>query len=131
MSLNRVMVIGNLGANPELRYLQSGRAVANLSVATSDFYADPQGQTRHTAVEWHRVVVFGKLAENCHQYLQKGRQVYVEGRLRTRSFEIAGGDGCKGKRTEILATRVQFLGRAAAREEPTDDSGAAVASSED
>src|SRR6516164_9761090 len=71
MSLNRVMVIGNLGANPELRYLQSGRAVANLSVATSDFYADPQGQKRHTAVEWHRVVVFGKLAESCHQYLQK------------------------------------------------------------
>lgn len=131
MSLNRVMVIGNLGANPELRYLQSGRAVANLSVATSDFFADPQGQKRHTAVEWHRVVVFGKLAENCHQYLQKGRQVYVEGRLRTRSFEIAGGDGRKGKRTEILATRVQFLGRAAAGEEPTDDSGTGVASSED
>jgi single-strand DNA-binding protein len=131
MSLNRVMVIGNLGANPELRYLQSGRAVANLSVATSDFFADPQGQKRHTGVEWHRVVVFGKLAENCHQYLQKGRQVYVEGRLRTRSFEIAGGDGLKGKRTEILATRVQFLGRAAAGEEPTDDSGAGVASSEE
>jgi len=131
MSLNRVMVIGNLGANPELRYLQSGRAVANLSVATSDFYADPQGQKRHTAVEWHRVVVFGKLAENCHQYLQKGRQVYVEGRLRTRSFEIAGGDGRKGKRTEILASRVQFLGRAAAEAEPTDDSGEAVESSDE
>ena len=131
MSLNRVMVIGNLGANPELRYLQSGRAVANLSVATSDFYADPQGQKRHTAVEWHRVVVFGKLAENCHQYLQKGRQVYVEGRLRTRSFEIAGGDGRKGKRTEILASRVQFLGRTEAADEPTDDSGEGAASSED
>jgi len=131
MSLNRVMVIGNLGANPELRYLQSGRAVANLSVATSDFYADPQGQKRHTAVEWHRVVVFGKLAESCHQYLQKGRQVYIEGRLRTRSFEIAGGDGRKGKRTEILASRVQFLGRAAAGEEATDDSGGAVESSDD
>jgi len=131
MSLNRVMVIGNLGANPELRYLQSGRAVANLSVATSDFYADPQGQKRQTAVEWHRVVVFGKLAENCHQYLQKGRQVYVEGRLRTRSFEIAGGDGRKGKRTEILASRVQFLGRTAAGEEPTDDSGDGVASSDE
>ena len=131
MSLNRVMVIGNLGANPELRYLQSGRAVANLSVATSDFYADPQGQKLHTAVEWHRVVVFGKLAENCHQYLQKGRQVYVEGRLRTRSFEIAGGDGRKGKRTEILASRVQFLGRVAAVEEATDDGGEGVQSSDD
>jgi single-strand DNA-binding protein len=129
MSLNRVMVIGNLGANPELRYLQSGRAVANLSVATSDFYADQQGQKRRTAVEWHRVVVFGKLAENCHQYLQKGRQVYVEGRLRTRSFEIAGGDGRKGKRTEILASRVQFLGHAAAEEAAAED-GEALESSD-
>ena len=131
MSLNRVMVIGNLGANPELRYLQSGRAVVNLSVATSDFYADPQGQKRTTPVEWHRVVVFGKLAENCHQYLQKGRQVYVEGRLRTRSFEIAGGDGRKCKRTEILASRVQFLGSAAAVEEATDDSGEALQSADE
>jgi single-strand DNA-binding protein len=114
MSLNRVMVIGNLGAEPELRYLEGGRPVANLSVGTSEVYADRQGEKRRTQVEWHRVVVFGRLAEVCHQYLRKGRLVYVEGRLRTRSFEIDGGEGRRGRRTEILASRVQFLGRAGA-----------------
>jgi single-strand DNA-binding protein len=112
MSLNRVMVIGNLGAEPELRYLESGRAVANLSVGTSEAYTDREGEKRRAQVEWHRVVVFGRLAEVCHQHLHKGRQVYVEGRLRSRSFEIAGAEGRKGRRTEILATQVQFLGPA-------------------
>ena len=114
MSLNRVMVMGRLGADPELRYSDGGRAVANFSVGTSDVYADRQGEKRSTAVEWHRVVVFGKLAETCNQYLHKGRQVFVEGRLRSRSFEITGGDGRKAKRTEIVAIRIQFLGRGGA-----------------
>lgn len=107
MSLNRVMVIGNLGADPELRRLEGGVAVANLSVATNDVYQPKDGQ--RTAAEWHRVVVFGKLAETCCQYLRKGRQVFVEGRLRTRSF-VSPRDGGSHERTEIIATRVTFLG---------------------
>ena len=107
MSLNRVMGIGNLGADPELRQLEGGRAVANLSIATHDVYQPRDGQ--RTAAEWHRVVVFGKLAETCCQYLRKGRQVFVEGRLRTRSF-VSASDGAKRERTEIVATRVSFLG---------------------
>ncbi len=108
MSLNRVMVIGHLGADPELRHLNDGRAIANLSVATNDIYKPQDGN--RTAMEWHRVVVFGKLAESCSQYLRKGRQVFVEGRLRTRSFE-APGDGTRRELTEIVASRVSFLGR--------------------
>ena len=107
MSLNRVMVIGNLGADPELRRLEGGVAVANLSVATNDVYQPNDGQ--RTAAEWHRVVVFGKLAETCCQYLRKGRQVFVEGRLRTRNF-VSPRDGGSHERTEIIATRVTFLG---------------------
>jgi single-strand DNA-binding protein len=101
------MVIGNLGADPELRRLEGGVAVANLSVATNDVYHPRDGQ--RTAPEWHRVVVFGKLAETCCQYLHKGRQIFVEGRLRTRSF-VSAGDGASHERTEIVASRVSFLG---------------------
>jgi single-strand DNA-binding protein len=107
MSLNRVMVIGNLGSDPELRRVEGGIVVANLSVATNDVYQPKGGQ--RTAPEWHRVVVFGKLAETCCQYLHKGRQVFVEGRLRTRSF-VSASDGASHERTEIIATRVSFLG---------------------
>lgn len=109
MSLNRVMVIGNLGADPELRQLEGGRAVTNLSIATNDVYQPRDGQ--RTAAEWHRVVVFGKLAETCCQFLRKGREVFVEGRLRTRTF-VSASDGAKHERTEIVATRVSFLGAA-------------------
>ena len=108
MSLNRAMVIGNLGGDPELRYLPSGQPVVGFSIATDEAYADKQGQ-KQERVEWHNIVVFGKLAETCAKYLARGRQVYVEGRLRTREFDGKNGGG-KRQRAEIVAQRVQFLG---------------------
>lgn len=108
MSLNRAMVIGYLGSDPELRSLPSGQPVVSFSVATDESYTDKQDQ-KQERVEWHHVVAFGRLAEICKEYLQKGRQAYVEGRLRTREYE-AKNDGGRRQRTEIVASRVQFLG---------------------
>ena len=108
MSLNRAMVIGNLGGDPELRHLPSGHAAVGFSIATDETFTDKQGE-KQERVEWHHIVAFGKLAETCNQYLKKGRQVYVEGRLRTREFEVRNNGG-KRQRTEIVAARVQFLG---------------------
>jgi single-strand DNA-binding protein len=102
------MVIGNLGSDPELRHLPSGQPVVGFSIATDETYTDKHGQ-KQEHVEWHRVVAFGKLAETCGEYLKKGRQVYVEGRLRTREFEMKNNGG-KRQRSEIVASRVQFLG---------------------
>lgn len=102
--LNKVMLIGNLGRDPELKYGQSGSAICTLGVATS--HTRGTGDQRVTETEWHNVVVFGKSAEACGQYLHKGSKVYVEGRLRTRSWDK---DGVKQYRTEILADTVQFL----------------------
>ena len=109
MSVNKVILVGNLGQEPELRYTSSGTAVCNLSVATSEYWTDKSGQ-RQEKTEWHRVVVWDKQAEHCNQYLAKGRQVYVEGTLQTRSWE----DANKNKRytTEINARAVKFLGGA-------------------
>jgi single-strand DNA-binding protein len=109
MSLNKIMVIGYLGQDPELRHLPtSGQAVTGFSVATDESFMAKDGN-RQERVEWHNVVVFGKLAEICTKFLAKGRQVYVEGRLRTREFESKNGD-VKRQRAEIIAQRVQFLG---------------------
>ncbi len=109
MSLNRVTIIGHLGQDPELRYLPtSGQPVTGFSVATDESFTGRDGN-RQERVEWHNIVVFGKLAETCTKYLAKGRQVYVEGRLRTREFEGKNGGG-KRQRAEIVAQRVQFLG---------------------
>jgi single-strand DNA-binding protein len=108
MSLNRVTIIGHLGQDPELRYVGNGQAVGRFSVATDESYTDREGN-RQERTEWHQVVLFGKVAETCEKYLAKGRQVYVEGRLRTREYE-AKGNGGKRQRTEIVASRVQFLG---------------------
>jgi len=108
MSLNRATVIGYLGADPELRTPPSGQPVVNFAVATDEAFVDKQGQ-RQERVEWHRVVAFGKIADTCAKYLKEGRQVYVEGRLRTSEFE-AKNNGGKRQRTEIVASRVQFLG---------------------
>jgi len=123
MSLNRATVIGYLGADPELRSLPSGQPVVNFTVATDEAYVDKQGQ-KQERVEWHHVVAFGKIADTCAKYLKKGRQVYVEDRLRTSEFE-AKNNGGKRQRAEIVASRVQFLGAppaeqvdAAAAEEP-------------
>jgi single-strand DNA-binding protein len=117
MSLNRVTIIGHLGQEPELRYLANGQAVGRFSVATDEPYTDKEGK-RQERTEWHQIVVFAKVAEACEKYLARGRQVYVEGRLRTREYE-ARNNGGKRQRTEIVASRVQFLGTP-----PTDAKGA-------
>lgn len=106
MSVNKVIIVGRLGQDPELKYTPSGSAVCNFSVATSETWADKSGQ-KQERTEWHRVVVWGKLGELCNQYLAKGRQAYVEGSLRTRSWEDKTGQ--KKFTTEIMASSVQFL----------------------
>jgi single-strand DNA-binding protein len=106
MSLNRVMLLGNLGQDPEIRYTPAGMPIVNFSVATDEAYVDKDGK-RQERTEWHRVVVIGKPALTCQEYLRKGRQVFVEGRLRTREWE---SNGLISRRTEIVGTRVQFLG---------------------
>ena len=107
MSVNKVILVGRLGQNPEVRYTPSGAAVANFSVATNESWNDKAGQ-KQERTEWHRVVVWGKLAELCNQYLQKGRQVYLEGRLQTRQWQDK--DNQTRYTTEIQAQTVQFLG---------------------
>jgi len=107
MSVNKVILVGRLGQNPEVRYTPSGAAVANFSLATNESWTDKNGQ-KQERTEWHRVVVWGKLAELCQQYLQKGRQCYVEGRLQTREYNDK--DGVKKYSTEVQAQTVQFLG---------------------
>ena len=106
-SVNRVILVGNLGRDPELRYIPSGQAVANFTLATNDRWRDKEGNNQERT-EWHRIVVWGKSAENCAQYLQKGRSVYIEGRLQTREWEDK--DGNKRQTTETIAQTVQFLG---------------------
>jgi single-strand DNA-binding protein len=105
--VNKVILVGNLGANPEMRFTQGGQAIANLRIATSERWTDRNGQKQETT-EWHRVVVFGKQAEIVGQYLTKGRQVYIEGRIQTRQGQDQQGQ--KRYTTEIVAQRVQMLG---------------------
>jgi len=111
-SVNKVILVGNLGADPELKYTPSNRPLCNLSVATNEVFKDKGGQ-RQERTEWHRVTVWGEQAENCSKYLAKGRMVYIEGRLQTRSWEDKT-DGKKRYSTEIVADRVTFLGGGAA-----------------
>jgi len=109
MAINKVIVIGNLGANPEIRTLpKSGQNVANFSLATKERFTDRTG-TKQERTEWHRVVAFGRIADTCQQFLSKGRQVYVEGRLTTRQYEAKDGSG-KRYRTEIVARQLRLLG---------------------
>lgn len=105
--VNKVILVGHLGADPDVQTIPSGNTVAKLSIATSEQWVDKEGQ-RQERTEWHRVVVWGRQAENCGKYLSKGRQCYVEGRLQTRSWEDK--DGQKRYTTEIVANTVQFLG---------------------
>jgi single-strand DNA-binding protein len=105
--LNRAMLIGRLGRDPEIRYTQDGRAVANFTLATSLKWRDKQSGDMKERTEWHRIVAFGKLGEICGEYLSKGKQVFIEGRLRTRSWEK---DGVTRYTTEIEATNMQMLG---------------------
>lgn len=105
--VNKVILIGRLGRDPEIRYTPDGTAVANFSIATSDEWTDKETQERKERTEWHRIVAWRRLGEICGEYLSKGRQVYVEGKLQTRSWEK---DGVTRYTTEIVATDVQFLG---------------------
>lgn len=107
MSVNKVIVLGRLGQDPELKYTPSGAAVCNFTLATSESWQGKDGQ-KQERTEWHRVVVWGKLAELCNQYLAKGRQAFVEGSLQTRSWDDK--DGNKRYTTEINAKVVQFIG---------------------
>jgi len=132
-SLNKVMLIGNLGKDPEMRYTANGKAVTSFSLACNRNYTASDGERREET-DWFDVVTWDKLAETCSQFLQKGRQAYVEGRLHTRSWE--GQDGQKRYRTEVIANTVLFLGgpgggagggaqQPARVAEPYDDGGAA------
>jgi len=105
--LNRAMIIGRLGRDPEIRYTPDGKAVVNFSLATSDKWRDKQTGENRERTEWHRIVAFGRLAEICGEYLSKGRQIFIEGRLRTRSWEK---DGITRYTTEIEANNMQMLG---------------------
>ncbi len=104
--LNKVMLIGRLGKDPDVRFTQSGMEVANFSVATSETWMDKSTNEKKERTEWHRIVAFGKLGEICGKYLNKGRQVYIEGRLQTRSWEQ---DGITKYTTEIVASDMQML----------------------
>jgi single-strand DNA-binding protein len=105
-SLNRVMIIGNVGSDPEMRFTPNGKPVTSFRVATNRVYTNPEGE-RKEETEWFTVVAWNRLAEQCNQFLGKGRLVYAEGRLRTRMWE--GQDGQKRYRTEVIANRVSFL----------------------
>lgn len=106
--VNKAILIGNLGRDPELRYTQNGQAVANFTLATSESWTDKASGEKVERTEWHRIVVWGKMGEHCAQYLTKGRSVYVEGRIQTREWEDK--EGQKRRTTEINAQSVKFLG---------------------
>ena len=106
--INKVILIGNLGADPEVRYMASGGAVANLRIATSESWRDKQSGEQQERTEWHRVVLYGKLGEIAGEYLKKGSKVYIEGRLQTRKWQ--GQDGQDRYTTEIVADEMQMLG---------------------
>lgn len=103
--VNKVILIGNIGADPELRYTPGGAAVTNFNLATNETWTDNSGE-RQERTEWHRIVVWGRLAEICNQYLRKGSKVYIEGRLQTQSWEQ---DGVKRYTTEVVARDMQML----------------------
>ena len=106
--INKVILVGNLGADPETRYMPSGGAVTNVRLATTDTWRDKQSGDQQERTEWHRVVFFNRLAEIAGEYLRKGRQIYVEGRLQTRKWQTQ--DGQDRWSTEIVASEMQMLG---------------------
>ncbi|MFC2004072.1 single-stranded DNA-binding protein [Chloroflexota bacterium] len=117
VSVNKMIVIGNLGSEPEMRFTPNGKSVTSFNVATNWRYTTAEGERREET-EWFAVVTWGRLAEQCNQFLTKGRLVYVEGRLRMRTWE--GQDGQKRHRNEIVAARVSFLDRQAAASLPEE-----------
>ena len=106
-SVNKAILVGNLGRDPELRFTTSGKAVCNFSIATTEKFEDAGG-AKQEKTEWHNIVVWGKSGEACNTYLSKGKSAYVEGRIQTREYEAKDGSG-KRKVTEVVATTVQFL----------------------
>ncbi|MFC1929341.1 single-stranded DNA-binding protein [Chloroflexota bacterium] len=124
-SLNKVIIIGNVGSDPEMRFTPSGKPVTSFSVATNWMYTTPEGE-RKQETEWFNVVAWNRLAEQCNQFLGKGRLVYAEGRLHTRTWD--GQDGQQHSRAEVIANRVVFLDRKAVGslpEDKVDESGGA------
>jgi single-strand DNA-binding protein len=126
--LNKVMIIGNLGTDPEMRYTADGTALTSFRVAASRNYSGRDGE-RHEETEWFSVVTWQKLAEQCSQFLQKGRRVYVEGRLQTRSWDTP--EGQRRYRTEVIAEKVLFLDRAPAGSVTDDQEGLDIGEPED
>ena len=130
-SLNKVMIIGNLGSEPEMRFTPRGNPVTSFSVATNRVYTTPDGE-RKEETEWFNVVTWGRLAEQCNQFITKGRLIYVEGRLHTHTWESQ--DGQKRSRTEVAANRVTFLDKRTAAplsEEPVEEAGTGELEPED
>ena len=123
-SVNKVILVGNLGRDPEMRYLPSGEAVANLAIATTDKYKDKSGQTVETT-EWHKVSFFSKTAEVCGEYLKKGSQVYVEGSIKTRKY--TDKEGVEKYSTEIRGDRMQMLGGKQDKQEPAQHTASRAA----
>jgi len=117
-SVNKVILVGNLGADPETRYQTSGDAITNIRLATTDKWKDKASGEMKEATEWHRVAFFGRLAEIAGEYLKKGSQVYVEGRIRTRKYQDK--DGNERYSTEIIGDRMQMLGSRAGAGEPRE-----------
>lgn len=107
--VNKVILVGNLGADPQIRYTPQGTAVANFSLATTERYTNKNGE-KESRTEWHRIVAWGRLAEICNEYLKKGKQVYIEGRIQTRQWDDK--DGNKKFTVEIVAQNMVMLGRA-------------------
>jgi len=118
VSMNKIMLIGNVGVDPEMRFTPNGIPVTSFSVATNRSFNSPEGERREETT-WFRVVTFRKQAESCSQFLTKGQRVYVEGRLRTREWE--GQDGQKRMTVEVLADRVLFLDKRAVTTLPSED----------
>ena len=114
--INKVILVGNLGRDPEIRYTQSGTAVANFTLATSERWKDRNTGEMQESTEWHRIVAWGRLGEICGEYLSKGRQVYIEGRLQTRSWEQ---DGVTRYTTEVVAREMKMLGSREGAERPS------------
>lgn len=128
VGVNKVLLIGRLGGDPEVRYTSSGGAVANFTMATNESWTGKDGQ-KQERTEWHRIVVWGKLAEICGQYLSKGREAFVEGKLQTREWNDK--EGAKRYTTEIVAANVQFLGSARDRgASPSQGAGASMTNSD-
>ena len=120
-SVNKVILVGNLGKTPEVRYTASGKAVATFSVATKEQWTSKEGGGKEERTEWHRIVAWGRLGEICGEYLRKGSQVYIEGRIQTREWQDKEGN--KRNTTEIVAQTMQMLG-------PSGKGGAATGTEE-